>query len=181
MHRHQVLALAFSSDGRWIGSASGDGNVRVWDSQTGFPLTPPLACERNQSQIIFLPNSLNFVTVQSSTRAWLWTPPQTDMSPEDAVALGHLLNSDLRVAGQPDTKRIAEMWQNLKQKFPDRFSTSPAQIARWHSKQRQLAQSQSNETAMAFHLARLQAVEPADARHFDRVISDGSSLAKRAH
>jgi WD40 repeat protein len=181
MHHHQVVALAFSSNGRWIGSASGDRNVRIWDGLTGFPLTPPLACERNQSQIVFLPNSLSFVTVQSSTRAWLWTPPQTDMSPEDAVALSHLLNSDLRVAGQPDTKRIAEMWQALKQKFPDRFSSSPAQVARWHSKQHQLAQSQSNEAAMAFHWARLQALDSAGGSRPGGVVPRDSALAKTTH
>jgi len=178
MHRHQVLALAFSSNGRWIGSASGDANVRVWDSETGFPLTPPLACERNQSQIIFLPDAISFVTVQSSTRAWLWNLPQTDMSPQDAVALGHLLNSDLRAFGRPDTKRIAEMWAHLKEKFPDRFSSNPAQIAHWHAKQYDSARAQANEAAMAFHQTRLHEPNLLDNSRTEIAIPGDSSLAR---
>jgi WD40 repeat protein len=178
LHRHQVLALTFSSNGRWIGSASGDAKVRVWDSETGFPLTPPLSCERNQFQFIFLPNAFSFVTAQSSTRAWLWKLPQTDMSPEDAVALGHLLNSDLRVIGQPDTKRIAETWAHLKQKFPNRFSSNPAQIARWHVKQYRFAQAQSDEAAMGFHLARLQRLNPTGDWRDEIAVSQNPSLAK---
>jgi WD40 repeat protein len=178
LHRQQVLALTFSSDGRWIGSASSDAKVRIWDSETGFPLTPPLSCERNQSQFIFLPNALSFITAQTSTRAWLWKLPQTDMSPEDAVALGHLLNSDLRVSGQPDTRRTAETWARLKQKFPERFSSSPAQVARWHAKQYRSAQAQRDESAMAFHLARLHAIDPAREWRDEIATPQSSSLAK---
>ena len=34
-HDHQVLALAFSHDGRWIATGSPDGTTRLWDVPTG--------------------------------------------------------------------------------------------------------------------------------------------------
>jgi hypothetical protein len=88
------------------------------------------------------------------------------------------LNSDLRVVGQPDTKRIAETWAGLKQKFPDRFSSNPAQIARWHANQYRSAQAQTNEAAMAFHLARLQQLNPTGDWRDEIAFPQISSLAK---
>lgn len=159
LHRHQVQAVAFSPDGRWIGSASADGIVRVWDGETGYPLTPPFSCERSQSQVIFPPGALSFITIQNSTRAWLWRIPQTTMPPADAIALSHLLNSDLRFTGRPDTKQIAEIWTRVRTKFPDRFSTDKSQVAQWHARQHRVAQLQKNETALAFHADRLRALQ----------------------
>jgi WD40 repeat protein len=158
-HHQQVHGVAFSPDGRRIGSISSDEITRVWDSETGFPLTPPLACERNQMKIIFLPDPLRFATVQNPTRTWLWTLPRTSLSPEDAVAVSHLLNADLRSPGPNDTREIAESWSRLKRKFPDLFQANEKQIVNWHQKQYRLAESMKMKSAMAFHRERLDALE----------------------
>jgi WD40 repeat protein len=178
MHRHQVQVVALSPDARWIGTASADAVVRIWDSETGLPITPPLTCEKSQSQIIFLPDRSRVATIQSSTRAWLWKLPRTAMSPEDAIALGHLLNSDLRVVGQPNTKHIAETWSRLKQKFPERFSNDKNDVVHWHEKQYRAAESQDLPVAMAFHLDCLRALDPNNSMLTGQSGKDSSALAK---
>jgi WD40 repeat protein/serine/threonine protein kinase len=159
-HRQQVRGLAFSSDGRWIGSVSSDGIARIWDSETGFPITPPLVCETNQSQIIFLPDRLRFATVQSPVRSWIWTLPNSNLSPDDAVALSHLLNADLRSTGPADTTQIAKSWSALKSKFPDLFKTDVDAALLWHTKQYRLAETRNLPFAMAFHSGRLNLLQP---------------------
>jgi WD40 repeat protein len=179
MHRQQVVAVAFSRDGRWIGSASSDGVARIWDGETGFPLTPPLRCEKSQSQIIFLPDQLTFATIQTSTRAWLWKLPQTDISPEDAVAMGHLLNADLRVVGQPDTKRISDIWSQLKGKYPNHFSSDKSQASQWHAKQYRLAEAAGDQYAMAFHMNCLRTLGAVDITN-QSPGSTGPSIARNS-
>jgi WD40 repeat protein len=159
LHRQQVHCVNFTPDGRWIGTVSLDSLdsvARIWDSATGFPITPPLRCERNQHQIILLPDGLRFATVQSRTRAWLWTLPRIDLSPEDAIAISHLLNADRRSSGPTDTQRIADSWSTMKQKFPDLFQTTPKQAAAWHAEQYRAAESKNEPVGMAFHRSRLE-------------------------
>lgn len=156
LHRHQVRGVAFSADGRWIGSVAANATARIWDSETGFPITPPLTCESNQTQIILLPDHLRFATIQSPMRAWLWTLPRTDLSPNDAVAISHLLNADLRSSGPTDTQQISESWRTLKRKFPDLFRTDQKQISHWHQKQLRLAEMNNQPFAVNFHRAFLE-------------------------
>jgi WD40 repeat protein len=156
LHRQQVRGLAFSADGRWIGSVAANYTARIWDSETGFPITPALTCESNQTQIILLPDHLRFATIQAPMRAWLWTLPRSDLSPDDAVAISHLLNADLRSSGPTDTQQISQSWAALKRKFPDLFRTNQKQITHWHEKQLRLAAMNHQPHAVAFHRAFLE-------------------------
>lgn len=158
-HRQQVSAVEFSPDGRWIGSVSADAVARIWDSQTGFPVTPPLGCARSQTEIIFLPDGTRFATVQSPTRTWLWTLPRTNLSPEDAVSVSHLLNADIRSVGPTDTKQISATWSELKRNFPDLFRANESQVKSWHGRQLQIAESKNLPLAAAFHRNHLEDAE----------------------
>jgi WD40 repeat protein len=150
-HHHQVRGVAFSGDGRWIGSVAADRTARLWDSETGFPITPPLNCESNQTQIILLPDQRRFVTMQTPVRSWIWTLPSIDLSPEDAVALGHLLNADIRTSGPMNNAQSSSAWHNLTQKFPSLFRTTQQQIRYWHERQLRYAEANSQPLAIAFH------------------------------
>jgi WD40 repeat protein len=159
LHRQQIRGLGFSPDGRRIGTVTADGVARIWDSETGFPITPPLSCERNQNQIILLPDGMRFATIQSPIRSWLWTLPRTVLSPEDAIAVSHLLNADLRSSGPTDTRQIADSWFAVKRKFPDLFTTTPQQLMQWHTKQVRNAEAAGRVDAVSFHRSQLQALE----------------------
>lgn len=150
-HPHQVLGVAFSQEGRWIGATAGDATVRIWDNETGQPLSPPIRCPENASRIIFLKGGRQFATLPNSTRFSLWTLPKLDIPAEDVLGLGHLLNSDLRVAGKTGSGQISEAWNVLRRKYPASFVATPAQISRWHDRQRQMALRSKQPGAVKFH------------------------------
>jgi len=56
VHGGDVLAVAFSPDGRRLASVSTDRTARLWDIATGAPLSPPLRHEQTVRAIAFSPD-----------------------------------------------------------------------------------------------------------------------------
>jgi hypothetical protein len=109
--------------------------VQIWDGETGFPITPPLFLDSNQTMLRFLPDHRRFVTSDGTQRLWEWQIPTINIWPEDAVALSHLLNSDLQRGAHPGSKHIAETWQRLRARIPQQFEVSTEEIQHWRSRQ----------------------------------------------
>ena len=62
----------FSPDGRRVVTASSDGTARVWDAQTGQPLTHPLKHAAGANSAQFSPNGLRVVTASADHTARVW-------------------------------------------------------------------------------------------------------------
>ena len=56
-HTGKVSALSYSSDGRWLASGGDDGNVWVWDADTGAALRCLTGHERAIRSVAFSPDS----------------------------------------------------------------------------------------------------------------------------
>jgi eukaryotic-like serine/threonine-protein kinase len=56
VHGGDVLAVAFSPDGRRLASASTDQTARLWDIATGAPLSPPIRHDQTVRAIAFSPD-----------------------------------------------------------------------------------------------------------------------------
>jgi WD40 repeat protein len=71
-HKDRLVSVAYSPDGRWIGTASWDGTARIWDAQTGKEvrrLDVPATRDNNPAQlsrILFSPDNQFVVTAQAS-------------------------------------------------------------------------------------------------------------------
>jgi WD40 repeat protein len=117
---HQVMSISYSHDGQFLGAVSGNRSVQIWDADTGHPVTPPLFNGRRPTRILFTPDRNRFITIDDPLQFSLWELPRSNISPEDAVALSHLLNSDLQTRGDEGARPFAEAWSQLRNRIPHR-------------------------------------------------------------
>ena len=66
-HDSTVNWAEFSRDGKWLATASYDKTGRIWDADTGLPVTGPLQHTGNVRRIAFSPDA-RFVVVGDGER-----------------------------------------------------------------------------------------------------------------
>ena len=71
-HEKTVNSAAFSPDGKYIVTASGDNTARVWDAKTGEPVTEPLKHESIVNSAVFSPDGKYIVTASMDNTARVW-------------------------------------------------------------------------------------------------------------
>ena len=71
-HEGGVADAQFSRDGRWIVSASSDHTARVWDANTGEPVTPPLNHDGAVLHAIFNPAGTKILSASEDGTARVW-------------------------------------------------------------------------------------------------------------
>jgi WD40 repeat protein/serine/threonine protein kinase/tetratricopeptide (TPR) repeat protein len=67
-----VKDFAFSPDGGRVATAGENGNARVWDLETGRPVTPPLRHDGPVNRVAFSPGAGRLVTASDDKTAGLW-------------------------------------------------------------------------------------------------------------
>jgi WD40 repeat protein len=73
-HKHALLALAFSPDGRTLASGSGDGTVRFWDPATGEELSAARGHEESMTCVALAPDGQAVVTGSGDSTLRFWDP-----------------------------------------------------------------------------------------------------------
>lgn len=68
----RIFAAAFSPDGKFLVTGSGDGLVRVWDANTGILLPPRLNAKEQVNYLEFSPDGSQFVATTNQNRAVVW-------------------------------------------------------------------------------------------------------------
>jgi WD40 repeat protein/serine/threonine protein kinase len=80
----EVLALAYSPDGKWAAIATDDGAVWLCDAATGQPVGAPLRHQQTVQAVSFSPDSRTVLTGSWDKTACLW-----DVATRQAVTLPH--------------------------------------------------------------------------------------------
>ena len=79
-HEGEVLAVAFSPDGKHIVSGSSDNTIRLWDAKTGEMLQPPLEGHKSWVQAVaFSPDGKHIMSGSSDDTIRLWDAETREM------------------------------------------------------------------------------------------------------
>ena len=79
-HGGNIWSAAFSSDGRFVVTVSRDHTARVWDVETGKPITPPLEHREDVMDAVFAAGGRLVVTLSGDTPIWRKRRAQTAAS-----------------------------------------------------------------------------------------------------
>jgi WD40 repeat protein/serine/threonine protein kinase len=74
VHRDEILNFEFTPDNRWVLTASKDHTARVWDAETGEPVSPWLRHPDEVSHVQVSPGGHLLATVTSPGDVQLWNP-----------------------------------------------------------------------------------------------------------
>jgi WD40 repeat protein len=180
-HDEKVNSAAFSPNGKWVVTASVDKTARVWSAETGEPLMPPLRGVSAMNEAIFLADGRRVATFDQRGLVLLWNLPVDRRPVADLGKLSRLLSGDLAAASGPfaraQSESLAEIWKELKAKYPSDFQTSTAEIITWNKAICRRSEYEQQWAAAVFHLRLLAQMNPGDAA----VQSELSAAEKRVN
>ncbi|MFV1967782.1 MAG: WD40 repeat domain-containing serine/threonine protein kinase [Pirellulaceae bacterium] len=147
-----VNTIDFSGDGRFVltvgrglvrpraTSFSDAGAAQVWSAATGAPVTPRLRHRGRLTSAEFRADSRAVVTAGEDGTARIWSLAADQRLVPDLKRLAHLVacrQIDPVVGLVPVPKsELQAAFQALKEKYPDSFSSSDAEIAAWQRRGR---------------------------------------------
>jgi WD40 repeat protein len=85
-HPGEVLAVAFSPDGKVVLTGSDDGTARLWDLGTNKPLLPPIAHRGPVLSVAYGPDGKGVLTGSADGTVGLWQLPEPVMGESARLA-----------------------------------------------------------------------------------------------
>jgi WD40 repeat protein len=101
-------------------TASADGTARVWDAQTGQPLTLPLEHRGGVASAEFSPDGRRVLTASGEARLWDVSPDNRPL--EELFLLSQVLSShrldETGVLAPLDADEYRRAWERLRANYP---------------------------------------------------------------
>jgi eukaryotic-like serine/threonine-protein kinase len=134
-----VTWATFSADGQRVVTASQDGTARIWEAETGQPISPPLRHGQAVRFAVFGPDGYRVLTTCEDDRCRVWDVSPDARPAEDLVTLaelrsGHRIDRTGTVfpLGADEYMRRAE---TLRTKYPNDIDATPAAARTWRLQQ----------------------------------------------
>jgi serine/threonine protein kinase/tetratricopeptide (TPR) repeat protein len=154
------------ADDRLVVLKMPDGSLRVHDSESGEPVTGVLPLEGIPQKVGFREGwQLEIVDENGQSKVWDLSPDQRPA--EDLLRLVQVLTGrrldEQGVLKSVATQELAKSWQHLRERDPNTFHISPADIEQWHEHAARSCQAAGLWPETVAHLAVLQQVRPTSA------------------
>ena len=172
VHRASAISWAeFSSTGRFITTASIDQSVRLWDTATGEAISGPLAHAGTPYKATFHPDGSRILSV-AEDGVRIWKIDRLSWPLEDVTLLAHLMSGhemDQTLNKAPlSAERIVSAFHTLQGKYPESFSTRPAQRLAWHRSEAREAKIGGRWAIAGWHLSKLIENAPEEPEWYER-------------
>jgi WD40 repeat protein/tetratricopeptide (TPR) repeat protein len=184
IHGGAIERASFSPDSRLVITAS-QNTARVWDVESGQPLTLPLEHPVYDSvcHAGFLANGRSVITItlnEQGVRVWDLSADQRSVP--DLLLLAQLLTGTRldEVGGESrlDNEAISTAWKTLRNKFPKDFEPSPGSRTAWLRREATVCATFGDWTAALAHSDQLVKGEPARPANY---LNWGEAHAARGH
>ena len=112
-HERDVSSVAFSPDGKFVATASGDGTAQVWEAATGKAIGEPLRHEKAGTtsrpggntvySAVFSPDGKSVATASanSTARVFRWSNPLSDSPRKLAASIEQITFRKIAQDGGP--------------------------------------------------------------------------------
>jgi WD40 repeat protein/serine/threonine protein kinase/tetratricopeptide (TPR) repeat protein len=166
-HMGTVAQALFSPGGELVATVSYDGNARVWDAATDEPITPALHHRGPATAVAFDPRGTQLVTA-GPFAARLWRLTRDERQVDELVqtaqllAVGRIDDTGGLVALDQETIRAA--WNEMRRRQREPAPLPEREMADWHHREIEDCEMCGNWHATIWHLDRLLAAHPRDAR-----------------
>ena len=127
-HNDFVNSAAFSPDGKYVVTASGDHTARIWDAMTGKPVTEPLWHDYFVQSATFSPDGKYVVTASCDNTARIWDA-QTGKPVTEPLRHGSSVQS---AAFSPDSKYVVTASYDDTARVWDAMTGKPVTEPLWH-------------------------------------------------
>jgi tetratricopeptide (TPR) repeat protein len=173
-HDNAVSLAAFSPDGRWLATASGD-RIHLWDTATGESIGPDIRPWRGGAPVRFLAFDKDGRLTASHGQPGDLRARQTlsidaegraadDLAQLGIVLTGHRLDGTgtLTAAQLADARNA---WDALRAKKSKEFAPSPQRLLAWHRRGADECEQSKNWSGVLRHVERLAELEPKQTEH----------------
>ncbi len=144
-------------------TVSSDQTARLWEAESGEPLSPPLPHPASLRRGVFLDDH-SFLTSDDKGNSWVWKVTTNSYPVGDLKLIAELLNGTRPSVAGPGTspETSYSIWRKMKTKYPMDFTTTHEELVAWHRQQAALSNEEGRWLAALFHFDHLLALEPAD-------------------
>ncbi len=145
-HLGTVRTVAFSPDGKLLVTTCDDKTVRIWDAATGDPVSAPMKHSPGWVRhAVFSTDGARVLTATSTRKLATWDIPRDDRPVHDLILLAQLISAarldPLSGLVPCDAPTLNKSWRILRDRYPDSFTSTPAQVLSWNRHEAEAAEA----------------------------------------
>jgi WD40 repeat protein len=178
-------SAVFNRDGTRVATTASDDTLRLWDAESGLPLTPPLKHLYNLWDARFVGNGDRVLSKRLMLDRWalfaaetaatntsqllgrhspldweksIWLLEDENKNPDDLRMVAELLSGH-RIQFDHTTSlsksELRDHWRNVTRSKSSQFDFAPGEIVAWHQQQLERAHQEQDAVAALFHQSRI--------------------------